>query len=133
MKFVLRLHLVFYISKISLNSPQPLLFHKKNTSMHENPVRDSPSNYYISKLYLIFCIYPIISLKEYLILTLPFLVLRLKKYLSTKVLRIFVLLERKKNRSNFVFSRQMKRKIATRVKNNEIKIKRRRARIPGRL
>ena len=71
MNFVSKLHLLFYISQIIslkkyLKLPPAPFIPQKNTSLHENPVRDSPSNFYVSKLHLLFYIFSIISLKEYL-------------------------------------------------------------------
>ena len=114
MNFVLKLHLLFYILsqiislKKYLKLPPAPFIPQKNTSLHENSVRDSPSNFYVSKLHLLFYIFSIISLKEYLNLPPPLSrFMPQKKHLCTKILRVFVLLERKKkNRSYFVISRQ---------------------------
>ena len=59
MNFVSKLHLLFYISQIIslkkyLKLPPAPFIPQKNTSLHENPVRDSPSNFYVSKLHLFF-------------------------------------------------------------------------------
>ena len=92
MNFVLKLHLLFYISQIIslkkyLKLPPAPFIPQKNTSLHENPVRDTPSNFYVSKLHLLFYIFSIISLKEYLNLPPPLSrFMPQKNHLCTKIL-----------------------------------------------